>query len=161
MTPALRAIRAGSRCARLNRTEYENTIRDLVGVEFSGDELPSDDVGFGFDNIGDVLTISPLHMERYLAAAENIMKRAILAGDLPKVQYRTQQARFLEPAMKIPKGQTRPVTSKVPLFTSYSLSAGGDGKFVARLTPVQVGDEPRSNSPSCSTTRKSRRSRRS
>ena len=126
---------------RLNRAEYENTIRDLVGVDFSGDELPSDDVGFGFDNIGDVLTISPLHMERYLAAAESIMKRAILVGDLPKVQYRTQQGKFLEPAI-IPVGKARPLYTKGPLFTSFTVSNGGEGKLVARLTPEQVGDEP-------------------
>ncbi len=63
---------------RLNRTEYRNTIRDLIGVDFDPTEdFPSDDIGHGFDNIGDVLTMSPVLMERYLAAAENIMQRAI------------------------------------------------------------------------------------
>ena len=58
---------------RLNRTEYNNTIRDLVGVDFQpADDFPSDDVGYGFDNIGDVLSISPLLMEKYLDAAEQI-----------------------------------------------------------------------------------------
>ena len=56
---------------RLNRTEYRNTVRDLVGVDFDPTEdFPSDDIGHGFDNIGDVLTMSPVLMERYLAAAE-------------------------------------------------------------------------------------------
>ena len=46
---------------RLNRTEYNNTIRDLVGVDFKpAKDFPSDDVGEGFDNIGDVLSLSPL-----------------------------------------------------------------------------------------------------
>ena len=41
---------------RLNRAEYNNTIRDLVGIDFHpADDFPSDDVGYGFDNIGDVL----------------------------------------------------------------------------------------------------------
>ena len=45
---------------RLNRTEYNNTIRDLVGVDFKpAEDFPSDDVGYGFDNIGDVLTSRP------------------------------------------------------------------------------------------------------
>src|SRR3954447_6134455 len=58
---------------RLNRTEYNNTIRDLVGVDFKpADDFPADDVGYGFDNIGDVLSLSPLLMEKYLAAAEKI-----------------------------------------------------------------------------------------
>ncbi|HPM82421.1 MAG TPA: DUF1592 domain-containing protein [Candidatus Anammoximicrobium sp.] len=61
---------------RLNRTEYRNTIRDLVGVDFDPTEdFPSDDIGHGFDNIGDVLTMSPVLMERYLAAAEAVMQR--------------------------------------------------------------------------------------
>ncbi len=63
---------------RLNRTEYDNTIRDLVGVNFSpSEDFPSDDVGHGFDNIGDVLSISPLLLEKYLDAAEQISERAI------------------------------------------------------------------------------------
>lgn len=58
---------------RLNRSEYNNTIRDLFGVRFSpADDFPSDDVGYGFDNIGDVLSISQLLMEKYLDAAEKI-----------------------------------------------------------------------------------------
>jgi hypothetical protein len=58
---------------RLNRTEYQNTIRDLLYVpEFTvGDELPPDDIGYGFDNIGDVLSLSPALLERYLKAAEH------------------------------------------------------------------------------------------
>ena len=61
---------------RLNREEYNNTVRDLVGVDFRpADDFPSDDVGYGFDNIGDVLTLPPLLMEKYLAAAEAIAER--------------------------------------------------------------------------------------
>ena len=49
---------------RLNRTEYEYTIKDLLGVDFEADEeFPPDDTGYGFDTIGDVLSISPLLME--------------------------------------------------------------------------------------------------
>ena len=70
---------------RLNRNEYNNTIRDLIGIDFKpADDFPSDDVGYGFDNIGDVLTISPMLLERYLAAAENILDRAIVIADPPK-----------------------------------------------------------------------------
>jgi mono/diheme cytochrome c family protein len=70
---------------RLNREEYNNTIRDLVGVDFRpADDFPSDDVGYGFDNIGDVLTLPPLLMEKYLAAAESITEQAILADDQPR-----------------------------------------------------------------------------
>ncbi len=70
---------------RLNRTEYNNTIRDLIGVDFHpADDFPSDDVGYGFDNIGDVLTLPPLLMERYLGAAESIVEQAIIVdGKIP------------------------------------------------------------------------------
>jgi mono/diheme cytochrome c family protein len=64
---------------RLNRAEYNNTIRDLIGVDFRpADDFPSDDVGYGFDNIGDVLSLPPVLMERYLAAAASISERAIV-----------------------------------------------------------------------------------
>lgn len=70
---------------RLNRAEYTNTIRDLLGVEFRADQdFPTDDSGHGFDNIGDVLTISPLLMEKYLSAAEKIAARALGLDPLPK-----------------------------------------------------------------------------
>ena len=63
---------------RLNRTEYRNTISDLMGVEFNSEvEFPPDDSGNGFDNIGDVLTVSPLLLEKYLQAAEVIVERAV------------------------------------------------------------------------------------
>ena len=69
---------------RLNRNEYSNTIRDLLGVSFRAEaDFPSDDSGYGFDNIGDVLTVSPLLMEKYLAAAEGIAAAAIGADPLP------------------------------------------------------------------------------
>ncbi|MEY4179057.1 MAG: hypothetical protein RLY70_2631 [Planctomycetota bacterium] len=82
---------------RLNRAEYNNTIRDLLLVDLKpAEDFPSDDVGHGFDNIGDVLTLSPVLMERYLAAAESIAERAILVK-LPAVPRRYLSARFLHP----------------------------------------------------------------
>jgi mono/diheme cytochrome c family protein len=70
---------------RLNRSEYSNTVRDLLGVEFRADKtFPTDDSGEGFDNIADVLTISPLLMEKYLTAAERIAARALGLEKLPK-----------------------------------------------------------------------------
>src|SRR5215471_562046 len=54
---------------RLNREEYNNTVRDLLGISGRpADEFPVDDSGYGFDNIGDVLTLSPLLMEKYMSA---------------------------------------------------------------------------------------------
>ncbi|QVL34742.1 DUF1592 domain-containing protein [Telmatocola sphagniphila] len=64
---------------RLNKAEYANTIRDLVGVTFNpSEDFPSDDVGYGFDNIGDVLSMPPILLEKYMRAAERIMEEAII-----------------------------------------------------------------------------------
>jgi hypothetical protein len=64
---------------RLNRAEYNNTIRDLCGVDFKpAEDFPNDDVGYGFDNIGDVLSLPPILLEKYLDAAEKIAEKAIL-----------------------------------------------------------------------------------
>ncbi len=67
---------------RLNRNEYNRTVAHLTGVDFRpADNFPSDDVGYGFDNIGDVLTLPPVLLERYLDAADEIVRRAILVGE--------------------------------------------------------------------------------
>jgi len=75
-------------CRRLNRTEYRNTVRDLLGVDFNpvGD-FPHDDVGYGFDNIGDVLTMPPLLMEKYVAAARKIAEQAVTGKDKDKLVF--------------------------------------------------------------------------
>ena len=63
---------------RLNRTEYANAIRDLLGLEIDATELlPPDDESSGFDNIADVLRVSPSLMERYLSASWNISRLAV------------------------------------------------------------------------------------
>ena len=62
---------------RLNRIEYRNTIRDLMGIDFRTDEeFPADDTGYGFDNIGDVLSTSSLLLEKYMQAAEVVVARS-------------------------------------------------------------------------------------
>jgi len=75
---------------RLNRAEYNNTIRDLLGVAFRpADDFPSDDVGSGFDNQGDVLSLPPLLFEKYLTAAEKIAATAIVGN--PESLVKTQR----------------------------------------------------------------------
>jgi hypothetical protein len=96
---------------RLNRLEFNNTIRDLCFLDenFSAD-FPADDTGYGFDNIGDVLTFSPVHLERFLAVGEQIAAKAMpvkpneLDGTglamiemLPKGRRDSQQ-RYFDPA---------------------------------------------------------------
>src|SRR5581483_3472822 len=63
---------------RLNRAEYVNAVRDLLSVDIDGQSLlPTDDSGYGFDNNGDVLTVSPTLLERYLSAARVVSRLAI------------------------------------------------------------------------------------
>ena len=63
---------------RLNRTEYTNAIRDLLALEIDGRELlPADDQSYGFDNIADVLSLSPSLLERYMLAAGKVAELAI------------------------------------------------------------------------------------
>lgn len=63
---------------RLTRYEYANTVRELLKVNYPfTDAFPVDEVGYGFDNIGDVLSVSPLLLEKYLVAAEKISELAI------------------------------------------------------------------------------------
>jgi mono/diheme cytochrome c family protein len=69
---------------RLNRVEYNNTIRDLLGVAARpADEFPVDDSGYGFDNNGDVLSVSPMLMEKYMQAAQKISRLAVYGEQIP------------------------------------------------------------------------------
>jgi hypothetical protein len=64
---------------RLNRVEYSNTVRDLLGVKYDATKtFPADDSGYGFDTIAAVLTMSPLHMEKFFNAAQEIAEKAVV-----------------------------------------------------------------------------------
>jgi hypothetical protein len=130
---------------RLNRTEYNNTVRDLMFIDFNAaEDFPSDDVGHGFDNIGDVLTMSPVLMERYLSAAETIVQKAILVGTPPPPPQRRTVATFLKTtnsreAFEVP---VRVLTANGTLSTAHKLKVDGQYKFRIRSWGRQVGDEP-------------------
>ncbi len=69
---------------RLNRAEYNNTIRDLLGVNFQAAEnFPEDPPAGGFDNVAEALTVSPLHLELYYSTARQILNRALVDGAQP------------------------------------------------------------------------------
>lgn len=113
---------------RLNRVEYANTVRDLVGADFNPSaDFPSDDIGHGFDNIGDVLTLSPVLMEQYLAAAETVSQRVILANP-PPPSKRYLSGRFLQPNnAQTPQGRFRPMKPADPEpVNSGPFAAPGD-----------------------------------
>jgi hypothetical protein len=119
---------------RLNRTEYNNTTRDLLGVDLQlADSFPQDDSGYGFDNIGDVLSLSPVLMEQYLGAAEKLARTAVFGHEL------------LKPTVVKLRANRRLVPTTVPSFdydvTGLSLPNAihvthrfpVDGEYVIRL----------------------------
>ena len=129
---------------RLNRVEYNRTVRDLMGIDFNAaEDFPSDDIGHGFDNIGDVLTVSPVLMERYLAAAETIVNKAILIGTPPPPPKRHTAATFIkttkQEAFEIP---FRSLESHGSLSTTHKLTVAGEYKFRFRGWSRPVGPQP-------------------
>ena len=119
---------------RLNRYEYANTILDLTGAKANVDLLPADDSGYGFDNIGDVLTLSPTHLDAYYSAAQGLLDKVYGVDATPK--------KTIEPHML-----KDPQTGKQPRFF---MNATGEhranvkaGKYKASfyLHGGQAGDE--------------------
>ena len=112
---------------RLNRTEYRNTIRDLLGVDYDTHEsFPQDDTGHGFDNIGSVLSISPLLLEKYLDAARKIVSERVPtpAKVMPEV---TIPGQFFRPEGQADLTDVEPG----PLWQSYYIPAWISHEFVA------------------------------
>ncbi len=73
---------------RLNRAEYGNAVRDLVGLDMDVSSLlPADDANFGFDNIADSLSVSPALMERYVSAAWKISSLSVGDPKIPPTTY--------------------------------------------------------------------------
>jgi hypothetical protein len=129
---------------RLTRGQYNNTVRDLLGVSFRpGDDFPQDDVGYGFDSIGDVLTISPLLLEKYLAAAQRIVGDAIVT-DRPAGGART---RYSPSQIAVAEGGRREAGAAV-LFSNGQVEVAHEfaqaGRYVVRIGAFgeQAGDEP-------------------
>jgi hypothetical protein len=135
---------------RLNRTEYNNTIRDLLGVPLRlADDFPTDDVGEGFDNIGDVLSVSPLLTEKFLDAAERAAWVALVGIDLK----RPPAYSYEPPGMK-PRGSAqlaRKLFGNDPYYViptagsvSISFACPLRGEYVFRVLGCarQAGEEP-------------------
>ena len=111
---------------RLNRQEYNNTIRDLLGLELHlADGFPPDDIGFGFDNVGSALNVSPAHIEKYLDAAELALQKAVV---LPDVQG-------FSPAELIGL-KTYPLPPNGPVEFKHALKPG---RYLADFSLVRVG----------------------
>ncbi len=124
---------------RLNRVEYSNTVRDLLGVDFRAEkDFPTDDSGYGFDNIGDVLTISPVLMEKYIQAAERIAARAIGADPLPRkpLEYEYHSK---DKQIRRPDASTVEATHRVEWEAEYLIRIGLPGERAPDGKPVAMG----------------------
>ena len=131
---------------RLNRAEYTNAIRDLLALEIDGESLlPADDSGFGFDNIGDVLSVSPMLLDRYMSTARLISRFAL--GDptikMPTSTYDVPKLRVQDDRSSedLPFGSRGGIAVKhhFPLDGEYVLKVrlrrgnGGGGTYIVGL----------------------------
>ena len=123
---------------RLNRAEYNNTIRDLCGVDFKpADEFPSDDVGYGFDNIGDVLSFQPVLLEKYMAAADKVLNAALT---FPTITPNTKQTFRAQNVITVPRAAKMGDPGKPKILFTSEGSAGlekfnfpEEGEYVIRF----------------------------
>ncbi len=100
---------------RLNRVEYNNTVRDLLGVDVRpADDFPQDDSAYGFDNIAQALSVSPLLMEKYVATAERISHMAVFGPNL-----KTLTTAYLPP---LPRRMETTNRTLIPFPAYYSMT---------------------------------------
>jgi hypothetical protein len=127
---------------RLNRTEYQNTIRDLVGVEFDAAAIfPRDELGFGFDNNGDVLSLPPLLLEKYLQAAEEIAAKAIVTPESilePNEDFSWGELHGGDAA----GGGSRALHTNGRIWAEVHLDKGGEYLVRVKAFATQAGEEP-------------------
>jgi hypothetical protein len=131
---------------RLNRAEYNNTIRDLVGVEFKpADDFPVDDVGYGFDNIGDVLSMPPILLEKYLSAADKILSAAIVESgpilDGPHKRIEAEKLPTTAEGSKPYGGFAFALNKEGEIYTTNHFDAPGDYIIRSRAFGQQAGPE--------------------
>lgn len=129
---------------RLNRTEYRNTIRDLLGVDYApADDFLADDVGYGFDNNGDVLSIPPVLMEKYLDAAELITALAIETRQFEPLDERVLGSEMELPELAYAQNDGSSVLLSESTMT-HSIYFPYDGDYELRITAYgdQAGDAP-------------------
>ena len=129
---------------RLNRVEYRNTVRDLVGVDYKPSQsFPGDDVGYGFDNIADVLSLPPILMEKYLRAAEEISFQAINDPNSEQLAGVIAAGDFTKGGRKV-----EILDNSAPLYSSYTISGvfdfkkTGKYKVIVEAAGDQAGAEP-------------------
>ncbi|QEG21911.1 hypothetical protein MFFC18_17720 [Mariniblastus fucicola] len=128
---------------RLNRTEYKNTIRDLTGVDYETDgNFPVDDVGYGFDNIADVLSLSPILMEKYLKAAEAITLNAVKDPARSKKVQRFVAKDFTRPRGVNIHNNVMTFPAQATATAKFGVIKRGTYRAVLVATGNQAGNEP-------------------
>ncbi len=126
---------------RLNREEYNNTVRDLFGIDIRpADSFPSDDVGYGFDNIGDVLSLSPLLMEKYLNAAEKVAQTAILTPEDANKPAHIPAATMQHTVGNAYNGNGFLLNTNGDVHTDYDIPR--DGNYTIRINAAQQPGGP-------------------
>ncbi|TWU51216.1 hypothetical protein Poly59_28070 [Rubripirellula reticaptiva] len=141
---------------RLNRAEYRNTIRDLTDVDYTlADGFPGDDVGYGFDNIGDVLSLPPVLIERYMDAAETIAGQAIYTPPPGEIYEVEKSPSALIGAEKQGGGGDRVViASNGTVSLQSDLPFGGNYTLTITASGDQGGPDPCKMKVECGRTEK-------
>ena len=132
---------------RLNRVEYNNTIRDLLGVAARpADEFPVDDSGYGFDNNGDVLTVSPMLMEKYMQAAEKISRLAVYGETVPpkptrlvRLMNRRSQDAY-DVLSEGNSGMYLPYSLRGAMYGNFTFPVDGEYEFRLRIANFRGDD---------------------
>jgi hypothetical protein len=130
---------------RLNREEYKNTVRDLLGVNYDAEDFPNDEVGYGFDNIGDVLSLSPMLMEKFVAAAEAIVQKAIAVdAEVKPFIKRIKGDKFTskDDAIGADERRVLAMQREGEATTSFDAPAKGEYLFRVRAFAELAGPEP-------------------
>lgn len=125
---------------RLNRIEYQNTLRDLLGVEVKViDLLPPDDTGYGFDTIGDVLTLSPAHLERFLEAARVALDQALHPEPMPFPRQLIAGPRLEGPGHRSETGHLLGANGEIT--ASFPIATAGRYRVEILASGSQAGGE--------------------
>ena len=129
---------------RLNRVEYNNTIHDLLGVTFQpADDFPADDSGYGFDNIGDVLSLPPILLEKYLAAAERILNAALITDPVEHATMRIPAKTMgPDPGKELVGNGVKSLLSNRNITASYKAFDSGEFLLRVRAYGQQAGPDP-------------------
>lgn len=126
---------------RLNRLEYNNTVRDLLGTTLTpASDFPTDDSGYGFDNISDVLSISPLQLELYERAAETLAKEAMQVPSESQTQY--VEAEELMGSVGVASGDAWNLYTSGELPFTMEFPSNGRYRVSTRVWGQQAGPDP-------------------